>query len=165
MLPEEDGTVGKVAVQTEGGGSALLDKAYASATVGQGGDVQTGTTSKEEVSSVFAAALAAKPAGTAFFNLYYKPGKLDLDTKSIPVAENLFRDVEGRQAAEVQVTGYAYFTGPGEGGNELALQRAEDIAEQLRERGSRRVVAAKLIRSSGQKPATIPPGRVRVIVR
>ena len=51
------------------------------------------------------------------------------------------------------------------GGDELALQRAEDIAKQLRERGSRRVVAAKLIRGSGQKPAAIPPGRVRVIVR
>lgn len=165
LLPEEDGKVGKVAVQTPGGGTALLDKPYASATVGQGGDVQTGTASKEEVDSVFAAALAAKPAGTAFFNLYYKPNSLNLTTKSIPELENLFRDIEKRQAAEAQVTGYAYFTGPGEGGDKLALERAQDIAEKLKKRGSRRVVAAKLIRGSGQKPATVPPGRVRVIVR
>ena len=126
LLPEEDG---KVAVQTPGGGTALLDKPYASATVGQGGDVQTGTASKEEVDSVFAAALAAKSAGTTFFNLYYKPNSLNLTTKSMPELKNLFRDIEKRQAAEAQVTGHAYFTGPGEGGDKLALERAQDIAE------------------------------------
>ena len=165
LLPEEDGKVGKVAVETDGGGSVLLDKPYASVTVGEGGKLETATASKEEVSSVFADALAAKPAGTVNFNLYYEPGSLQLTAKSQGELEKLFKDVDGRQAAEVQVTGYAYFAGSGEGGDGLALQRAEQIADTLIDRGTRRVVAAKIIRGSGQKPASIPAGRVRIIVR
>jgi outer membrane protein OmpA-like peptidoglycan-associated protein len=165
LLPEEDGKVGKVAVETDGGGSVLLDKAYASVTVGGGGKLETATVSKEDVSSVFADALAAKPAGTANYNLYYTPGNLNLTPKSQGELDKLFKDVDGRQAAEVQVTGYAYFAGPGEGGDILALQRAQKIADSLTERGIRRVVAAKLIRGGGKKPASIPAGRVRVIVR
>lgn len=165
LLPDEDGKVGKVAVETEGGGSALLDKPYASVTVGTGGALESGTASKEDVNSLFAEALAAKPAGTASFNLYYKPGSLDLTAPAQETLETLFKNADSRQAAEVQVTGYAYFTGPGEGGDILALQRAQKIADALRERGTRRVVAAKLVRGSGRAPASIPAGRVRVIVR
>lgn len=165
LLPEEDGKVGKVAVETEGGGSTLLDKPYASVTVGAGGALETGTASKADVNSLFAEALAAKPAGTAFFNLYYKTGSLDLTAPSQATLDALFKDAGNRQAAEVQVTGYAYFNGTGEGGDIVALQRAQKVADALRERGTRRVVAAKLVRGSGQAPASIPAGQVRVILR
>jgi outer membrane protein OmpA-like peptidoglycan-associated protein len=165
LLPDEDGKVGKVAVETDGGGTVLLDKPYASVTVGGSGKLETATVSKEEVGNLFADALAAKPAGTVFFNLYYKSGSLQLTTESQGVLEKLFKDVDGRQAAEVQATGYAYFAGAGEGGDGLALQRARKVADALISRGTRRVVAAKLVKGSGQKPASIPAGRVRVIVR
>lgn len=165
LLPDEDGTVGKVAVETEGGGSVLLNKPFASVTVGESGSLETGTATKSDVDTLFSDALAAKPAGTAFYNLYYQPGGLTLTEKSQSVLENLFKDVEARQAAEVQVTGYAYFTGSQEGGDALALQRAQKIADALRDRGTRRVVAAKLVKGSGERPAKVPAGRVRVIVR
>jgi hypothetical protein len=63
------------------------------------------------------------------------------------------------------VTGYAYFVGPGEGGDKIALRRAKIIAEMLTERGTRGVVAAKLVKRANAKQGPHTPGRVRVIVR
>jgi len=166
LLPGEDGkSIGALTVKVEGSGSVLLDKPYASVKVGQSGTLETGTVSKDEIKELFADALAAKPAGTVYFNLYYTPGGTDLTARSEAVLQRLLKEVSSRQAAEVQVTGYATFAGEGEGGDRIALKRARIITAILTKRGTRRVVAAKLIKGGGKKKKTGGAGRVRVIVR
>src|SRR5918996_401479 len=69
LLPEEDGTLGSVAVG-EGDRSVIIDRALAAANIDARGRVKQEAITEAEVNRIFEAALAAQPPKPISFTLY-----------------------------------------------------------------------------------------------
>ena len=71
VLPDSEGRIGGVVVQTSGGKSVVLDKAYASDTPG---DSKAGLAAEADVKKDFAEALAARPKYPGHHKLFFLNG-------------------------------------------------------------------------------------------
>ena len=81
LLPDKDGKVGTVVVQSQKG-KAVLNTAYATARTTSDGSVQRGTASQSEVKDVFGSALAAQPSRPISFILYFESGNDEFTEES-----------------------------------------------------------------------------------
>lgn len=171
LLPDENGKVGKVIVQSTDGNQVVLDTALASAQVSTGG-AKKNDISQGQVDTIFNEALAAQPPKPMSLTLYFNTGGTVLTEKSKPVLKNLFDIVAARQAVEVQVTGHTDTFGYANNNDKLSLKRAKSVAKMLIEQGikTNRVRAA----GRGERELLVPTKdgvresrnrRVEVIVR
>jgi outer membrane protein OmpA-like peptidoglycan-associated protein len=147
LLPDSKGKVGTVIV-SNGDSQTVLNTALAAARVG---DPEAGagavTMAQEDVDKTFANALDAVPPEPVSFTLYFAKGSTNLLDKSKPAMRMVFLEVASRQVAEVQVTGHTDRVGRLKDNDELALKRAQAVADLLKQQDlqTKREIAGAII--------------------
>jgi outer membrane protein OmpA-like peptidoglycan-associated protein len=144
LLPEKDDKPTAVVVK-QGGRETVLDRPYAAAHQTPFG-VRAYTSSPEEVTSKFGAAIASRPQRAAAFTLYFIEGKDELTEESKRVVEALFAEVAQRPVPDVIVIGHTDAVGSNPFNDALSQQRAETVRAELIRRG----VAPESIQASGR---------------
>jgi outer membrane protein OmpA-like peptidoglycan-associated protein len=171
LLPEEDGTLGSVAIG-EGDRSVIIDTPLAAANIDTRGRVKQQTITDAEVNRIFEAALAAQPPKPISFLLYFEEGQTQVTSESQAMLDALFAEVARRQAVEVQITGHTDRVGGIADNDRLSLARSQAVRDMLVQLGLR----ADFIRAVGRgerEPLVSTPDeqpearnrRVEVIVR
>jgi peptidoglycan-associated lipoprotein len=135
VLPEADGHVGAVTV-TDARGQTVLDQPYAAATAGRGERrterVEVGAT---QVGEIFGPALAARPHPPVAFRLYFLSDSDQLTPDSRAAFEAVFREIAGRAAADVVVTGHTDTFASHAYNDALSRERATTVRALLIARG------------------------------
>jgi len=135
LLPDENGTVGEVAVQA-GNGSAVLLKPLAAVNAGSEASVgNVFTAQRSDVDSEFAGALAAMPRAPLVYILYFQAGSTDLDPRSRDNLAAAVAAAKGTADADISVVGHADATGSDAFNLELSLRRAESVRAALKAAG------------------------------
>jgi OOP family OmpA-OmpF porin len=171
LLPEEDGTLGSVAIG-EGDRSVIIDRPLAAANIDARGRVKQEAITEAEVNRIFEAALAAQPPKPISFLLYFEEGQTRVTSASQTTLDALFAEVAGRQAVEVQFTGHTDRVGSIADNDRLSLARSQAVRDMLVQLGLR----SDFIRAVGRgerEPLVATPDeqpeprnrRVEVIVR
>lgn len=136
LLPQPDGTVGAVQVRSSGGDSALLDSAFASATIDAAGRLRTETLAAAAVRERYAATLAALPPRPRSFTVYFESGSAtDFVAASRPVLDDLKAFLADHPAPQLTVIGHTDRVGALEFNDRLSLARAETVRAFLLELG------------------------------
>jgi OOP family OmpA-OmpF porin len=130
LLPDKDGKVGTVVVQSQKG-KAVLNTAYATARTTSDGSVQRGTASQSEVKDVFGSALAAQPSRPISFILYFESGNDEFTEESKQQVKRLLVEMARREAPDITVIGHTDLVGPDPSNDALSLQRAERVKSIL----------------------------------
>ena len=131
VLPEEDGHVGAVVVH-DAKGDRVLDQAYAAAGSGAGaGALKPVEVAPQEVTEIFAPALAAKPIPPKSFTLFFISDSTELTDESHARFPEIFAEVKKRKAAEVVVTGHTDLAGDETYNDTLSLARAKKVRKEF----------------------------------
>ncbi|MGV8079928.1 MAG: OmpA family protein [Syntrophales bacterium] len=133
LMENPDGTSGKIAV-SGAKGEVLLDKPRTGADL----DGSTGTpyaVDEARINRDFGAALAARPPLPASFMLYYRAGGTMLTDESQALIPAILEASGNRPAPDVSVIGHTDTVGNSESNENLALQRAQSVAEIIRKAG------------------------------
>ena len=173
LLPEADGSVGKVTM-TSGGETLMLEKAYDSA---RSVDLEkpaerTGVLDEAEVKRQFAAALAAQPQAPVKYILNFEFGTAVLTSASKASIPEILESINRREMVEISVSGHTDRMGPAEVNKKLARVRAGQMAKILMENGvpESRIV----VESHGEGNPLVPTAdgvaeprnrRVEVVIR
>jgi OOP family OmpA-OmpF porin len=129
VLPDENGAVGAVEVD-DGKTKTLLDKQYASSEVGLDGRMRTLTAEPTDVSTRYAEALAARPAGARII-LYFTKGSAPVRDITGPI-EILAAEVKAKTTPYViDVMGHTDQTGSEKLNVKIGQERAQLIADSL----------------------------------
>jgi outer membrane protein OmpA-like peptidoglycan-associated protein len=144
LLPEKDGKPTAVVVKQDGR-ETVLDQPYAAARQTSFG-VRAYTSTPEEVTSKFSAALGSQPQRAVTFTLYFIEGKDEFTEESKRVVEVIFAEIARRPVPDVIVVGHSDAVGSDQFNDALARQRAETVRAELIRRG----VAAENIQPSGR---------------
>lgn len=132
LLPSPDGSVGRVSVQGSRGEQVLSGAQ-------QGAALDGGTApyavSEAQIARDFGAARAAQPVLPEQFRLYFDIGGAELTADSKALLSVILARARARTAVDVSVTGHTDTLGPPEINEDLALKRAQAIAEHLRQAG------------------------------
>lgn len=132
LLPSPDGSVGRVSVQGSRG-EQLLSSAQTG--VALDGGTAPYAVSEAQVARDFGAARAAQPVLPEQFLLYFEIGGTELTADSKALLSVILARARARSAVDVSVTGHTDTLGPPEINEDLALKRAQAIAEQLKNAG------------------------------
>ena len=130
LLPEPDGSVGKILVTTKAG-EQLLEKAYA------GAEVDAGRTTgiQESASGVqqrYGSVLGARPPRAVSYAVHFAKGSAtELAPESIPVVEQMKAAMVARPVPEITVIGHTDRVGKVEANDALSLKRAETVRDIL----------------------------------
>lgn len=146
LLADENGKVGKVAVNPGHEEEVLLEKHLHGATVGSGGSAKFVKVEDEHVSRHFSKALAAHPKAPRSFTLYFQTGTVKLVDGSDKELPKIFEEIGTRAHAEVLIIGHTDSTGATEVNDRLSLKRAESVMEWLSGKG----IDRKEMRASGR---------------
>ena len=104
LLPDDDGTVGKVQV-TSATGTNLLERPFQGAsTAAEAG--QTFMTSQERIQADFADALAASPRKPVRFVLYFEAGGATLTPASQRELARVTDEIAARKVPDISITGH-----------------------------------------------------------
>ena len=133
LLPEDDNTVGAVAVAS-GSTSQRLDKAFSYTTVnGSAAEPsQARTLGRDTVNSAYGDLLKASPLAPRIFVLQFLLDKTELTEESKALVPAMLRVVSARKPATITVFGHADATGTHESNLKLSADRAEAAADLLR---------------------------------
>jgi outer membrane protein OmpA-like peptidoglycan-associated protein len=129
LLPDDDGSVGKVVVSA-GEGSTLLQTANEGANVG-GSAGKTFVVDRERLTRDFGAALAAAPKKPLTFLLYFEAGGAALTPQSLAELPKVRAEISSRPAPDLSIIGHTDTAGDADANARLALKRAELVAELL----------------------------------
>jgi outer membrane protein OmpA-like peptidoglycan-associated protein len=131
LLPDENGTVGKVAVHA-GAGSAELVKPLAAVNAGSETSVGTVfTAQRSDVDGEFAGALAATPRTPVVYILYFQSGSTELNPQSRADLAAATAAAKSLPNIDISVVGHADATGSETLNAELSQRRAETIKDAL----------------------------------
>lgn len=132
LLPDTDGAVGMIRVETPQG-SVDLDRERESAVTGdaQSAPQPTGTFLVADVEAVFGAALAAGPTPPVAFLLYFEQGTDRLTPESSRKLSEVLETVGQRKLPQVEVSGHTDRSGSAAFNDQLALDRAELVAQEI----------------------------------
>ncbi len=134
LLPEDDGRVGQVVVEDRDR-TVVLDKPFATAEINTRGRVKTRLSTQEEIDQTFGPTISAAPRKAMHFILYFQTGSAIVVPDSQAILDNIFEEVEHRQAVEVQITGHTDTVGKGADNDRLSLDRAQIVRDMLTRRG------------------------------
>ena len=135
LLPKADGSAGAVVVRSDGSGPVILDKPYAAARIEGAGHVQPLTYDADLAKNEFRATLTALPVRPATFLVYFLEGKDELTPDSELEVERIFADIAARSGPEISVIGHTDAVGTNQYNDQLSLQRAQRVREDLTRRG------------------------------
>jgi outer membrane protein OmpA-like peptidoglycan-associated protein len=131
LVPDENGTIGKVAVH-KGGNTTELDRPFAAVNAGSETSVREVFTAKRaDVESAFAGALAAAPRAPVVYILYFRSESAEVDAKSR--GDLLAAEATARKLSDIDVSvvGHADATGSDAYNEALSLHRAETVRDAL----------------------------------
>lgn len=151
LLPNVDGTVGKVLVKGNKG-EQILDVAQNGASLN--GDTAAFAVSTEQLQKVFGPAMAARPVLPEQFYLYFESGGANLTPASLALIPTILERAQARASADVSVIGHTDTAGKADANASLAYRRANSIATLLRERGLQ--PATLTIESHGESNLLVP---------
>ncbi|MGH8758655.1 MAG: OmpA family protein [Burkholderiales bacterium] len=135
LLPKANGSVGAVVVRSAGSPPVVLDQPYAAARIEGFGRVESFTYDADLAKRAFTASLTALPVRPATFLLYFLEGKDELTPESEREIERVFAEIAARPDPEISVIGHADAVGTTEYNDQLSLQRAQRVREDLTRRG------------------------------
>ena len=131
LIPDENGTVGKIAVH-EGASTAALDRPLAAVNAGSEASVRNVFTAQlADVDSEFAGALAATPRAPLVYILYFQSGLTELDPRSRGDLATATAAAKGTSNLDISVVGHADATGSDSYNSALSLKRAQTIHDAL----------------------------------
>lgn len=131
LLPNPDGSVGKISVQGQGG-EQVLTQAMTGAGI-DGGKAPFEVT-QEQLARDFGAAMAARPALPEQFMLYFEQGS-QLTVESQALLQRFLARARARSSPDISVIGHTDTQGGADANESLALKRALAVAEQLKQLG------------------------------
>ena len=114
---------------------ATLDDAYTVARIHEGGRTDIAQTSEDSLAPRHVTLVQDLPQAPHSFILYFEEGTTTLVPTSEPALVELFKEVEARAGADVQVVGHTDTLGSGPDNDTLSRDRATEIAGVLVERG------------------------------
>lgn len=173
LLPEADGSVGKLSV-TAGGETVVLETAYDSA---EAVDLEkpaqkTGVLDEAEVKARFARALAAQPLPPVRYILNFEFGTAVLTKASEAMIPEILESINKRKIVEISVSGHTDRVGTAAVNKKLAAVRAEQMAKILMENGVPE--SSIVVESHGEGNPLVPTAdgvaepknrRVEVVIR
>jgi len=131
LIPDENGTVGKLAVH-EGVSTAELDRPLAAVNAGSEASVRNVFTAQlADVDSEFAGALAATPRAPVVYILYFQSGLTELDPRSRGDLAAATAAAKGISNVDIGVVGHADATGSDAYNSALSLKRAQTVRDAL----------------------------------
>jgi outer membrane protein OmpA-like peptidoglycan-associated protein len=127
LLPDADGTVGRVTVSNEAGTVDLTD-AWSSTRVAVGAAPTAIAPLKgEDVQVAFGAVLAGLPPAPENFTLYFRFESEELTKESLAHVPAILKAVRNRVVPEVSIVGHTDTTGAAPRNYELGLRRANVV--------------------------------------
>ena len=152
LLPNDDGTVGKVQV-TSANGTNLLERPFQGASISADAGA-TFMTSKERIQADFADALAASPSKPVRFVLYFETGGATLTPASQQELTRVTNEIAARSVPDISITGHTDTEGEASANLQLGLERAQQVRTLL---ASPQLTANNVaIESHGEKNLLIP---------
>ncbi len=133
LLPEKDGRPTSVSVKQDDK-EVVLDQPYAAAKVTARGP-QAYMATPQEVQAKFAPALAAQPARSTTFTLYFVEGKDEFTDESKQDVDRVLSEIARRPVPDVLVVGHTDAVGSDQLNDALGLQRAETVRAALMKLG------------------------------
>jgi outer membrane protein OmpA-like peptidoglycan-associated protein len=131
LIPDENGTVGKIAVR-EGASTAELDRALAAVNAGSEASVRNVfTAQRADVDSEFAGALAATPRAPLVYILYFQSGLTELDARSGGDLAAATTAAKVTSNVDISVVCHADATGSDAYNSALSLKRAQTVRDAL----------------------------------
>lgn len=136
LLPNEDGTVGKILVQNEGG-SQIVDRAHHETHVEAPDKApsEPRIMPPEEIQKTFGDVLKISVRPPDHFLLYFQEGKSDLTEESKDIVPKIFQAIRDRASHDISIVGHADTKGSAEVNFRISKQRAEIVAEMLKSAG------------------------------
>lgn len=153
LLPNEDGTVGKVQFTGRDGTTRLEEPREATVIDGAGGN--RFTVDDETLAKEFGAAIAASPKAPISFLLYYESGGTRLTAESRALIPRVLDAVRQRPAADISVIGHTDTVGDALHNHALGSERARQVAELIRTEGKTQVIKMA-IESHGERNLLVP---------
>jgi len=169
LLPNPDGSVGRVLVRGAQGEQQIAQAGYAALLDGSQAPAPVDAAAFQRD---FAEAMAARPELPQHWLLYFESGSAQLNAESQSLLPSILAAVARRASAELLIIGHADGVGSIELNQGLALQRAQAVADALKSRGLQ--VDLLSVASQGKRaPLVATPGersearnrRVEVTVR
>lgn len=153
VLPEPDGSTGKLIVRTRSG-EQLLDTAYAGVEVTEGRSVAV-QENQAGVQARYGATLNARPPRAVSYLVQFAQGSsTELAPESIPLVERMKVELLARPVPEITVIGHTDRVGKLEANDALSLKRAESVRDILAAAG---VKAASMdVVGRGEREPMIP---------
>lgn len=151
LLPNEDGTVGQISLQSRQG-TQTLRKAKEAADV-QGGAPAFAVNDKQ-IKRDFGAAMGARPTLPERFKIYYATGTGALTKEGAATFASIVKRSQAFSALEVLIIGHTDSVGNPQANYELGLQRAKMLTDMLIESGIRAVNIE--VGSEGESTPLVP---------
>ncbi len=151
LLPNADGTLGRVVIRGPGG-EQTLTQARSGASLR--GDTPAFSVSQEQLTRDFGAAMAAAPLPPEQFLLYFESGGSNLTPESRALLPQIVERARARATLDLSVIGHSDTVGKADVNESLSLKRATMIVEQLRAIGL--PDASIAIESHGERNLLVP---------
>ncbi|HEX5092531.1 MAG TPA: OmpA family protein [Burkholderiales bacterium] len=145
VLRSADGHVGMVVVE-RGGKRVVLNEAYASSDIVDGGAPERRILTSAEVRSEFSAALMALPELPKTFLVYFNEGTDELTPESRAEFEKILAEIRDRSGPDILVIGHTDRLASDDYNDRLSLQRAQRVRDELIKLG----IPADRIRAAGR---------------
>mgnify|MGYP000138545362 CR=1 FL=1 len=136
LLPNDDGTVGKILVQNQGG-SQIVDRANYETHVEDPAKApsEPRLMPPEEIQKVFGDVLKISVRPPDHFLLYFQEGKAELTEESKALVPKILQTIRDRQSHDISIVGHADTKGSAEVNFRISKQRAEFVANLLQTAG------------------------------
>lgn len=146
LLENPDGSTGSVVVKGSKG-EQVIDQARQGAALD--GASKPAAVSEADIQRDFGSAMAARPQLPERFLLYFVSGGAQLTPESQALLPKIIASAAQRPAVDVSIIGHTDTVGRAEQNEELALKRAQAIAEQIKAKGLK--VHALSVESHGER--------------
>ncbi|HRY14640.1 MAG: OmpA family protein [Candidatus Competibacteraceae bacterium] len=155
LLPNDDGTTGKVVVEAREG-VTLLEKGREGADIG-GAAGKTFEVSEKQIAKDFGEALAASPERPVSFLLYFEAGTDVLTPESEADLPKVFAEIRRRPAPDISVIGHTDTVGDADLNARLSLARARSTAAMISQLDASVISPDRIsIESHGEKNLLVP---------
>ncbi len=135
LLPDSDGTVGKVEVKNKLG-SVLIENEYEAASVNMGEKPEVkGVLTKNDIQDIFKDALTSEPMTPSKFTLYFNVGAHKIMKESEPIIQLIVADIKKRANPLISILGFTDRTGNAASNLKLSKKRATQVKDTLVQSG------------------------------
>lgn len=132
LLPQVDGTVGKVFV-SEDDKTTVLNQAWQKVNTKNNG--KTEILSKEQVESQYEILLEGMPEELETHLFYFQLGSSNMTNVSTNMLKQITQDIKSKTFLQIDVIGYSDRSGKESNNKVLSLKRAKKVAEYLKKEG------------------------------